>query len=413
MTALWLGIALLTALAIGIVFWPFLKAGRKQQDEADRKQQNIEIFRERLSELEQEREGGTLDAEAFELLKLELERNLLIDAEEEQEQQPFNARTRSNLLAVTLFAMLVPTLALGLYAKYGRSDDLQASLNRPADPFDGRTPSLEEAVAKLEEELRQRPENPEGWYMLSSTYLSMGRYDESVQGFARVLEYLPETSPQYSGVMGQYAQAMFFANGGKMDDKVRTQIRRTLSVEPMEVTALGLQGIDYFEQAQYQDAIDSWQMALQNANGAAEESLRSGIERAVAALKAEGKPVPELPELAEAKIKVFVSLSDEIKARASSDQVVFVFARPVGGRMPLAAARLTVADLPLELTLDDSQAMTPQARLSSVEEVEVTAKVSLSGQPESSTGDLVGKLSPVKVRGGDKTLSLIIDQVVE
>jgi len=249
--------------------------------------------------------------------------------------------------------------------------------------------------------------------MLSSTDLSMGRYEESVRGFSRVLEFLPETSPQYSGVMGQYAQAMFFANGGKMDDKVRQQIKQTLAVEPMEVTALGLQGIDHFEQARYEAAIESWQLALQNAGGAAEGSLRSGIERAVAALKAEGKPVPDLADMAEARIKVFVSLSDEIKAQARADQVVFVFARPVGGRMPLAAARLTVADLPLELTLDDSQAMTPQARLSSVEEVEVTAKVSLSGQPESAAGDLVGKLSPVKVRGSDKTLSLVIDQVVE
>ncbi|WP_027857804.1 c-type cytochrome biogenesis protein CcmI [Marinobacterium jannaschii] len=413
MTALWLGIALLTALAIAIVFWPFLKAGQKQQDQADRRLQNITIFRERQEELEQERHNGALDDEAFEALKLELERNLLIDAEDEPEEEQFNARTRSNLLTVTLFAMLVPTMALGIYAEYGRSDDLQLALNKPADPFNGRTPSLEEAVAKLEEELQQRPENAEGWYMLSSTYLSMGRYDDSVQGFAKVLELLPKTSPQYSGVMGQYAQAMFFANGGKMNDAVRKQISATLAFEPMEVTALGLQGIDAFEQARYEAAIQSWRLALQNAGGAAEGSLRSGIERAVAALKAEGKTVPDMPELAEARIKVHVSLSEELQTRASEDQVVFVFARPVGGRMPLAAARISVADLPLELTLDDSQAMTPQARLSSVDEVEVTAKVSVSGQPESSSGDLVGKLSPVSVRGDDKTLSLVIDQVVE
>ena len=413
MTVLWLGIALLTALAIAIVFWPFLKAGKAQQDDADRKLQNITIFRERLEELQQEKLNGSLDDEAFEALKIELERNLLIDAEEQPAPEVFHARSRSNLLAVTLIAMLVPTMALGLYAKYGRSDDLLLAQNKAADPFEGRTPSLEEAVAKLEDELQQRPENPEGWYMLSSTYLSMGRYEESANGFAQVLKLLPKTSPQYSGVMGQYAQAMFFANGGKMNDKVRQQIKQTLEFEPMEVTALGLQGIDAFEQARYEVAIESWRLALQNAGGAAEGSLRSGIERAVAALEAEGKAVPEMPELAQAQIKVYVSLSEELQARASDDQVVFVFARPVGGRMPLAAARLSVSDLPLELTLDDSQAMTPQARLSSVEEVEVTAKVSVSGQPEAGAGDLVGKLSPVKVRGLDKTLSLVIDQVVE
>ena len=81
--------------------------------------------------------------------------------------------------------------------------------------------------------------------------------------------------------------------------------------------------------------------------------------------------------------------------------------------MPLAAQRLTVADLPAEVLLDDSMAMMPQAKLSSVDEVEVNAKVSLSGKPEATPGDLFGRVAPVSVRSQNDTLTLVIDQIVK
>jgi cytochrome c-type biogenesis protein CcmH len=55
--------------------------------------------------------------------------------------------------------------------------------------------------------------------------------------------------------------------------------------------------------------------------------------------------------------------------------------------MPLAAARYRVRELPLELTLDDSMAMMPQMRISAFDEVNVTAKISVSGTADASPDD--------------------------
>ncbi len=81
--------------------------------------------------------------------------------------------------------------------------------------------------------------------------------------------------------------------------------------------------------------------------------------------------------------------------------------------MPLAAVKLTVADLPAEVVLDDSAAMGPQQTLSAANSVELSARISRSGQPQAEPGDLYGLIGPVEVRGVDGSVALVIDKVVE
>ena len=111
-------------------------------------------------------------------------------------------------------------------------------------------------------------------------------------------------------------------------------------------------------------------------------------------------------------ITVRIDLAAELKGKAQAEQTVFIFARPVGGRMPAAATRLQVKDLPAEITLTDAMSPMPTAKLSSFDEVEIIARVSGSGQPMAQPGDLFVTRSPVSVKGHTEPLDLIIDQVV-
>ncbi len=78
--------------------------------------------------------------------------------------------------------------------------------------------------------------------------------------------------------------------------------------------------------------------------------------------------------------------------------------------MPLAIFKSTVAQLPLNFTLDDSTAMSPERKLSGSGEVFIKVRVSKSGNAMPQSGDLLGALGPVKV--GAKGLNLEIkDQV--
>lgn len=417
MTALWLGLALLSLLAVAFILLPVYRARQSETDtllDVDRRELNIAIYQERLSELDAELTAGTLDQDNYDSLKLELERNLLQDVNETENDttKPLNV-TRQSIITAFLLAILVPAIGLTMYSKYGRSGDLAVMMSQPADPFNGQKPTAEQAITALQDRLKQQPENPEGWYLLANTFMSMQNFAGAAEGYANALKYLPKEAPQYAGVNGQYAQALFFASNGKMNDQIRSQIAKTLTIEPFEVTALGLLGIEAYESGNYREAMAFWQKGLRNATGEQADSLKSGVRSAREKLIAAGEAVPDLPELADVKLELSVSLSPELVSRVTPEMTVFIFARPVGGRMPLAAKRLTVADLPVSLTLDDSLSMSPDALLSSADQVEIVARVSASGQPRPAPGDLSGMISPVAVHDQVDILELSIDQIVE
>jgi hypothetical protein len=112
-------------------------------------------------------------------------------------------------------------------------------------------------------------------------------------------------------------------------------------------------------------------------------------------------------------IKVQVSLDPSLEDKTGRDQAVFVFARATSGMpAPLAVKKLTVADLPATVVLDDTMAMMQGHNLSSKEEVIVGARVSRSGKPISQPGDLQGLSGALLTRATD-VVNIVINQVID
>ncbi|MDH5208299.1 MAG: c-type cytochrome biogenesis protein CcmI, partial [Burkholderiaceae bacterium] len=105
-----------------------------------------------------------------------------------------------------------------------------------------------------------------------------------------------------------------------------------------------------------------------------------------------------------------VTLSASLAGQVKPTDAVFVFARPTDGRMPIALVRAQAKDLPLKFTLDDTQAMSPEVKISGFEQVVIAARVSKSGSAMPAKGDLEGLTPPVKV--GSNGVSITIDRVL-
>ncbi|MFJ2546001.1 c-type cytochrome biogenesis protein CcmI [Pseudomonas sp. NPDC087612] len=383
MTDFWLAAGLLLLVALSFLLIPVLR-GRRAQQEEDRTALNVALYQERVAELASQQAAGVLDAEQFGKGRDEAARELLADTEGAEPQRLGRLGKPLPLLA----AVLVPLMGLGLYLHFGASEQVELTQQFAKAPQ-----SMEEMTRRLELAVKAQPDSAEGLYFLGRAYMAQERPADA----ANVFERAAAVAGRQPELLGQWAQALYFANNKQWSGQLQALTDEALKADPNEVTSLGLLGIAAFEAEHYQQAIDYWNRLLAQLpeGDASRAALQGGIERASDKLKAgEGKAAPAVAEQGTARLKVRVELAAALKDKVKADDTVFIFARASSGPpMPLAAKRVTVAQLPIEVELSDSDAMMPNMKLSSFPEVQLVARISRAGQP--TQGEWVGKGAPL------------------
>jgi len=379
----WLAAGLLLLVALSFLLIPVLR-GRRAQREEDRTALNVALYQERVAELQAQQAEGVLDAAQMDSGRAEAARELLADTEGVAAPRVSKLGKPLPLLA----AVLVPVLGLGLYLHFGAADKVELTREFAQAPQ-----SMEEMTRRLERAVAAQPDSAEGLYFLGRTYMAQDRPADAAKMFERAAN-LAGRQPE---LLGQWAQAQYFADGKKWSDKIQALTDEALKADPKEVTSLGLLGIAAFEGERYQQAIDYWNRLLaqlpEGDNSRA--ALQGGIERATERLQASGGKDAATPAAkVAALLKVRVDLASELKGKVQPGDSVFIFARAVSGPpAPLAAKRLTVADLPVTVELGDADAMMPQLKLSNFPEVQLVARISRAGQP--TAGEWVGRSGPL------------------
>ena len=108
-----------------------------------------------------------------------------------------------------------------------------------------------------------------------------------------------------------------------------------------------------------------------------------------------------------------VTLAEGFKDKMVGSDTLFVYARAQNGpKMPLALVKMTARDLPATVTLDDSVSMLPNMTLSSMQQVEVIARISKSGQAIMQSGDMYGSIQPVSTNKS-ATVDVIISELAQ
>ncbi len=379
MIEFWLAVGLLLLVGTAFLLIPLLR-GRRAQAEEDRTALNVALYQERLAELTVQRDAGTLTAEQFDAGQAEAGRELLADTE-----GTGNGRGhRLGKALPLLIALAVPGLAFGLYWHWGASQELASLQDQP---------SIGQMTARLEQAVKDNPDSAEAWYYLGRIYMGNGEAGKSAMAY----EHAVRAAGRAPELLGLWAQALYFAADKQWSTQMQALTDEALKADPNESTSLGLLGIAAFEEKRFADAIDYWQRlaAQMPAEDPARDSIQIGIDRAREQLEAAGQPVPgEVVNKSMAVIRVTVDLAPEVKAKVQPADSVFVFARAASGPpMPLAAKRLTVADLPVTVELSDKDAMMEQMKLSSFPQVQLVARISRSGV--ATKGEWIGSGKPI------------------
>ncbi|TIH06560.1 c-type cytochrome biogenesis protein CcmI [Pseudomonas leptonychotis] len=380
MIEFWLcaGLLLLTALAFLLI--PVLRA-RKVQAEEDRTALNVTLYQERLLDLQGQHDAGALNAEQLANGRDEAARELLADTEGAQ-VRPIQRTLGSKIPLIA--ALLMPLLGFGLYQHWGAIDDVER-----ARTFADQPKTIEEMTARLEAAVKNDPTSAESWYFLGRTYMAQERAGDASVAFERAIG-VAGREPE---LLGQWAQALYFAGSKQWTPQLQALTDEALKGDPAEVTSLGLLGIAAYEAGQFQQAIGHWQqlVAVLPVEDPSRQAIQGGIDRAREQL---GEPAADVTPAASQGLTVRVALAAELQAKVQPSDAVFIFARAVSGPpMPLAVKRLTVADLPAEVSLSDSDAMMPQLKISGFEQVQLVARISRSGN--ATAGEWIGSSQPV------------------
>lgn len=379
MTEFWLSAGLLLLAALSFLLIPILRGHRRQQEQ-DRTALNVALYQERIDALAAQQASGVLDDLQLNQGRDEAARELLADTEG---AEPARQRQLGKALPL-LAAVLVPLLALGLYLHFGAADKVALTQEFAQAPK-----SMEEMTARLERVVQAQPDSAEAVYFLGRAYMAEQRPAEAARTFERAVA-MAGRQPE---LLGQWAQALYFAADKRWSAQLQALTDEALKADPNEVTSLGLRGIAAFEGERYQEAIAYWKRLLAQLpqGDASRAALQGGIDRAAERL---GTQTAQVPAPAAVRLKVRVELAPALRDKVKAQDTVFIFARASSGPpMPLAAKRVTVAQLPIEVELSDTDAMMAQMKLSDFAEVQLVARVSKDGQP--TRGEWVGQSAPL------------------
>lgn len=428
MNLFWIFCALLIVIAVLFLAFPLWRQSSKQ-NEVLRDVSNLEIFRDQMAEMDADLRNGLLTQEFYEQGKRELQARML---EEVKTTQQAAAPQRNNRVLAIALAVMLPLFSVPLYLYLGNPSASLSSKEQVVAGGDGAT--TEKGILALEAELKKRPENPNGWYMLAQGYIKQRRYLDASNAYAELVKLVPNEAQ----VWANYADVYAMSHGKTLQSEEITKfLSQALSLDENNISALALSGSAAMERKNYVVAITSWQKLLNQLQPDSPDAKRfaTDIQEARGLLVAQPDGKKKLAELDKTLAKLApvdvpeqggeqaagnpgatisgkVSLSPGLAAKVSATDTVFILARAAQGpKMPLAVFRKQVKDLPIDFTLDDSMAMRPELRLSGFPQVVVVARISRSGNPMPQPGDLEGVTGTVKP--DSKGLNVVINSVVK
>lgn len=388
-----LSMLLFTALCL---FWPRRAANLPQQTPS-------QLFEERLQLLALARDSGELAEQDFDSAAQELKSQFL---QKTQSAAVLSSKPGWRLPAVLLVivAVLVGTI-YSLSGHYQQLDDWQqaqqnlkqygerALLNQ-GEPLSEQ--EIEWFALALRTRLANEGDDAVAWMLLGRIRLSQGAVEQAVAAFERALRLTPERTP----LLLSYAQALILLADDASLARAGRAVAKILTKEPKNSDALSLMALIAYEKGDIAEATSAWQLLLKQLPQ--DDPRYSAVQQR---LKELGVKV----EVAGRVINVRLNVAPELK-QANPDASLFLFARAVdGAALPLAVQRIPLPAGKVELQLTEQMAMQAGWSLANSDQVQVVARMSLSGTVEQRPGDIQTVSDILQFTEQSLTISLTLE----
>ena len=259
MTVLWIFIGLIaigvSLLIIQTLLRPNLNKVSKRHSFA------LAIFKDQLSELDDDLRRDLIKKPDFTAAKTEIERRLLTLVKNgETENTKITNQSGSILIAIGL-AILIPAAALSLYAFLG-------SPNIPNVPYVTRDiPAETEKIAKqqmieeaislvkgLKKTLKNNPDDINTWVFLGRAYSTLARHNDAANAFEKAHKLAPENTE----ILVQYAEALIPVENNVITEKIWNLFSQVLIRRPLNTKARYYLALGKAQANNVRDAIQDW-----------------------------------------------------------------------------------------------------------------------------------------------------------
>jgi len=333
--------------------------------------------------------------------------------------------------ALVALAVVLPLAAAGLYSRISNFpwDNPTAAASVPAGHGEAGAASMNEVVQQLQARLASNPSDLEGWQMLGRTYLVTGEAAKAVTAYEKANELSGGQNPE---LQLDLAEALILTDNPAVQDRAKKIVDAALAADPNSGKALWYSGVMAIRADDKETAKARWTKLLEQnppeeiRQIVTQQLTELGVQ--VPAMAASTPPTAmaadggmagpmtppatstEGPAPAGRTLRVAISVDPKVAEKMKAGAVVFVSARQPGiPGPPLAAVRLTSDQLPTTVVLSDANSMMEGRNLSSVDDVEVVARVAFGGTAVTATGDLIGTVQQKK--GGAEDVAIVINQV--
>ena len=270
-------------------------------------------------------------------------------------------------------------------------------------------------VTQLESRLSANPNDLQGWLMLGRSYLAMERFEDAMSAYDKAMKLSGDTNADAALGLGE---AMSMRAGGQITPPSAQLFETALKLAPQNPKALLFGGFTAASRGDKALARSRWEtlkglnpppalVQMLDARLAALDATPDAAQAAAGSAAGSGAG-SDAQDAATATINV--RIAPQLASKVTADATLFIFAREPGvPGPPLAARRLTTADIGTTVKLSAADSMMPSRTLRAGQSVSITARVSFSGQPTPTAGDLFGELT--YDIGHDGARDLIIDRV--
>ncbi len=253
----WILAAVMAALLVVALLWPLLRQGAAAPATADF---DRAVYRDQLTELEQDLERGLIGKEEAEAARREIERRLLQTegagaARGATKPEAGGRRATWRRLAALLIIALPPAVGLGLYLHLGTPD-------LPGLPLADRDPGGPLEVGLLEKRLLERieevPQDIESRLILAQVYARTGRFDKAAEVYRAAIAEFEKQGPVPGALHAALGESLVALDQGRVGREARLAFAAAIEADPGNARARYYAGLAMAQDGRLEEAIQVW-----------------------------------------------------------------------------------------------------------------------------------------------------------